>query len=81
MNDLQEACDALLALVPQLTDKIVSLKTDKDNLTAELNKLKDENSYLKSLNEESAEKFTLTDERKIQIEKLLKDTKYILETT
>ena len=81
MNDLKEACDALLALVPQLTDKINSLKSEKDTLTTELNKMKEENLSLKNMNDESVEKYTLTDERKLQIEKLLKDTKFILETT
>lgn len=80
MNDLKEACDALLALVPQLTDKIKTLKEEKDVLTTELNKVKEENLSLKNMNDESVEKYTLTDERKVQIEKLLKDTKFLLET-
>lgn len=81
MNDLKEVCDALLELVPQLTDKIQTLKNEKETLSGELNKMKEENLSLKNMNDESVEKYTLTDERKIQIEKLLKDTKYILETT
>lgn len=80
MNDLKEACDALLELVPQLTDKIQTLKNERDTLSDELNRMKEENLSLKNMNDESVEKYTLTDERKLQIEKLLKDTKFVLES-
>lgn len=80
MNDLKEVCDALLELVPQLTDKIQTLKNERDTLSGELNRMKEENLSLKNMNDESVEKYTLTDERKLQIEKLLKDTKFVLES-
>lgn len=80
MNDLKEVCDALLELVPQLTDKIQTLKSERDNLSGELNRMKEENLSLKNMNDASVEKYTLTDERKLQIEKLLKDTKFVLES-